>query len=822
MKNIGALAFWHNQLTSAQIGDQVKIIGGNAFSHNQLENIVIPNSVVTIEGSAFYVNQISNLVIGSSVTKIGNDAFSDNKLSSIIIPDSVTMIDDRSFYNNTLTSVELGEDLAYIGQYAFGNNILTNLTIPESVTSIADFAFIRNQLKEVNISNSVTNIGDAAFRFNNLTSLNIPDSVLNIGRYSFGDNQLTSVAIGSNVTTIEAYAFKTNKLTSIVIPDGVTTIESEAFSANDLNQITIGEGVIIGEFVLGNNNHFRDVYTIGGAGIYVGTQNGLWEKVLTPDIQQPIARIGGFNLTDLFVNSDVVYVGDWGIGKTVTMKVSSTSSMILNAHFNYKLPSGGYGQEAFVYVGSDTYEATIPTYIWGVGTYQADSIFLTDSNGNSWVIMSEGNGTGYNYTSADLSGADFEILKKPVFTTETATETVPFQSIKQEDSSLFIGETKVIQTGINGVRTNTYSVSFIDGMETNRELTSSVVTTTPIDEIIAVGTKQPIAIIGGFTLKEFSVGDEPVCDNGWGSYKTITMKLIGNNTTVAKASLDYRLPSGSSTQVDFTSIGNETYTASIPTMLGGAGIYHINSITLYDLNGNFWIIFPQNAGYGSNYNYVSADLGTTYFEILSKNAVTTDTVQIVETVQFETNQQIDPLLPVGDTKVIQTGVNGFRTAYYTVTYTGGVETSRELINSVITTAPVSEIIAIGTKQPIAEVGGFTVKDLYFEDSVVYGSVEYKVLRMVATDDDSVISKAHATYKLAEGGYTQFQFSCLGNGIFEAHIPTYYGSGLNQLDSLYLEDAQGRWTNVISSTTNEYDSYLDSLYADLSEGDFVIQ
>lgn len=83
--------------------------------------------------------------------------------------------------------------------------------------------------------------------------------------------------------------------------------------------------------------------------------------------------------------------------------------------------------------------------------------------------------------------------KEPVVTTKTVTEelVIPFQAINQDDSELLVGRSQVIQEGINGIRTITYKETYTDGKLTVRKEISSKVTKKTIDQITAIGTKQP-------------------------------------------------------------------------------------------------------------------------------------------------------------------------------------------------------------------------------------------------------------------------------------------------------------------------------------------
>ena len=58
----------------------------------------------------------------------------------------------------------------------------------------------------------------------------------------------------------------------------------------------------------------------------------------------------------------------------------------------------------------------------------------------------------------------------------------------------------------------------------------------------------------------------------------------------------------------------------------------------------------------------------------------------------------DPTLASGTRKVRRRGVAGLRTLTYEVTLTGGVQTARKLVRSVVTKQPVAQVTAVGTKE----------------------------------------------------------------------------------------------------------------------------
>ena len=66
-------------------------------------------------------------------------------------------------------------------------------------------------------------------------------------------------------------------------------------------------------------------------------------------------------------------------------------------------------------------------------------------------------------------------------------EEIPFTTVTRENPLLLKGKTQVITKGVNGRRTNFYSVSTVDGKEV-RELVNSVVAQEAVTQIVEVGT----------------------------------------------------------------------------------------------------------------------------------------------------------------------------------------------------------------------------------------------------------------------------------------------------------------------------------------------
>lgn len=96
-----------------------------------------------------------------------------------------------------------------------------------------------------------------------------------------------------------------------------------------------------------------------------------------------------------------------------------------------------------------------------------------------------------------------------------------------------------------------------------------------------------------------------------------------------------------------------------------------------------------------------ADRGTASAEASPSPSRTPDLQKeiVVETasIPYRTRTVKDPSLAEGVKKVRTKGVNGVQTLTYQVTYTDGVETDRKLLSEEVTRAPVTKVVAVGTK-----------------------------------------------------------------------------------------------------------------------------
>lgn len=80
---------------------------------------------------------------------------------------------------------------------------------------------------------------------------------------------------------------------------------------------------------------------------------------------------------------------------------------------------------------------------------------------------------------------------KPVIRTveEKVEEEIPFETIYEEDPTVYAGNLTVKTEGVKGIRTIRYEVTYEDGKEISREKIDETITRESVDKVIVTGTK---------------------------------------------------------------------------------------------------------------------------------------------------------------------------------------------------------------------------------------------------------------------------------------------------------------------------------------------
>ena len=74
-------------------------------------------------------------------------------------------------------------------------------------------------------------------------------------------------------------------------------------------------------------------------------------------------------------------------------------------------------------------------------------------------------------------------------------DVIPYDTQQLRNESLAEGERRLIQPGENGLIEKTYRILFEDGVEVSRSLSSTVVISEPVPEIVMVGSQSPFTVV---------------------------------------------------------------------------------------------------------------------------------------------------------------------------------------------------------------------------------------------------------------------------------------------------------------------------------------
>ena len=354
-------------------------------------------------------------------------------------------------------------------------------------------------------------------------------------------------------------------------------------------------------------------------------------------------------------------------------------------------------------VGGERTILTEVTTIYGKETRKQVSNEMTTAPVTEIIAV----GTKVESTSTPSEGAPSLVEVKPEL--EVTTEAVAYDTLHQDDPDLLKGQTRIIQAGVAGERTILTEVTTVDGKETRKQV-SNEVTTAPVTEIIAVGTKVESTSIpseGAPSLvevkPELEVTTEAV------AYDTLHQDdpdLLKDQTRVLQAGVT----------------GERTILTEVTTVDGKETRKQVsNEITTAPI--------PEIIAVGTKVESTSipSEGAPSLVEVKPELEVTT------EAVAYDTLHQDDPDLLKGQTRIIQAGVAGERTILTEVTTVDSKKT-RKLVSNEITTAPVPEIILVGTKkeplpvpQPKVDTQTIPYKTIYqADDSQEVGTRKTKI------------------------------------------------------------------------------------------------
>ena len=312
----------------------------------------------------------------------------------------------------------------------------------------------------------------------------------------------------------------------------------------------------------------------------------------------------------------------------------------------------------------------------------------------------------------------------------TTTEEIPYASRTENNADLAEGTRNVKQAGVKGTKTITWDITLTDGKETARTKKSEKVTKEPVEEIIEVGTKktgvetkETVTVEEKVAFKEETKVD-PALDKGQTrveegeegidevTYEVTKVdgveksrKEVSRKTKkAAKNKITYTGSKAVVTTKEVTKTEEVAFqTREVENALLAEGVRRVKTAGQKGVRTIVETVTytdGKETGREVKSNTITTPAVDEVVEVGTKKAavVTTKEETKTEEVAFQTKEVTNPNLPEGSRQVKTAGKKGVRTIVYTVTYTDGKETGREVKSNTITTPAVDEVVEVGTKK----------------------------------------------------------------------------------------------------------------------------
>lgn len=292
--------------------------------------------------------------------------------------------------------------------------------------------------------------------------------------------------------------------------------------------------------------------------------------------------------------------------------------------------------------------------------------------------------------------------------TMTNTESVPFESQIIYDATLAEGTRNVDQVGQAGVQTTVTKNYYADGVLIKSEQVSSSVTSSPVTEIVRIGTKKPDTVT---TETELAT-------------KVIPFEIKTTETA-------------------------DLYTDEEQVVVEGKNGSKEVTTTYQTING----VRQPNPTVTEK---VLKEPTTKEVLKGTKPIEGTETETNQVEITFETEYVDDPTLLEGKTKVVTPGVNGSKTVTTTYQTIKGVRQENPTVTEEITKQPVKQVIARGTK--VEKVSQVIITDLVENDDAKSATISYKL-----TDETANFQRAVALLYDNTGALVQEQAITDPNG-----------------------------------------------------------
>ncbi|NQL62834.1 YSIRK-type signal peptide-containing protein [Streptococcus suis] len=356
--------------------------------------------------------------------------------------------------------------------------------------------------------------------------------------------------------------------------------------------------------------------------------------------------------------------------------------------------------------------------------------------------------------------------------TTTNSESIPFESQIIYDATLAEGTRNVDQVGQAGVWMTITKNYYADGVLIKSEQVSSSVTSSPVTEIVRIGTKKADTVttqtesatkVIPFEISyqddaTLPVGEEKIITAGQNGLATVTTTytLVNGvrqeNPTVTETVTTQPVTqvvargtkTATPTPVERTETVTETVEIPFETKV-------TETVDLYTAEEQV-VVEGKNGGKEVTTTYQTINgvrqPNPTVTEKVLEEPTTkevlkgTKPIEGTETetnqveITFETEYVDDPTLLEGKTKVVTTGVNGSKTVTTTYQTIKGVRQEKPTVTEEITKQPVKQVIARGTK--VEKVPQVIITDLVENDDAKSATISYKL-----TDETANFQRAVA-------------------------------------------------------------------------------
>ncbi|HFI0159794.1 TPA: ZmpA/ZmpB/ZmpC family metallo-endopeptidase [Streptococcus suis] len=303
------------------------------------------------------------------------------------------------------------------------------------------------------------------------------------------------------------------------------------------------------------------------------------------------------------------------------------------------------------------------------------------------------------------------------------TESIAFETEEVYDETLPDGTRLTVQAGQAGQKTIETKQTFIGDVLVKSEIVSEAVSQAPVNQIVKIGTK-PITAVPD-TAPTHEVPEVTLTEDTTTNTESIPFESqVVYDDTLAEGTRN----------VDQTGVAGVRTTVTKN--------YYADGV----------LIKSEQVS-----SSVTSSPVTEIVRIGTKKAdtVTTETESATKVIPFEISYQDDATLPVGEEKIITAGQNGLATVTTTYTLVNGVRQANPTVTETVTTQPVTQVVARGTKTatPTPVEGTETVTEtveIPFETKTTDSSDLYVGQEQVVTEGKNGSKEITTTYVTIDG------------------------------------------------------------------------